>query len=172
MHNNIENRKLISYQYYFNPFEYRMNNKRGYDILTTKSQTIMDGNKYLTDIQAKKLETQWDKIKNNSDVKHNTLNKVYKADYDASDIELNYSNYLSKRKPILEQRSKTIEIINNNSSRNKNEKNNKDLIKSNNFYKNNLYNNFENLVNYNPKRSGTIDKDEFFGIPKRMLTSI
>ena len=171
MHNNIENQKLISHQHYFNPFEYRMNNKRGYDILTTKSQTIMEGNKYLTDIQAKKLETHWDKINNNSDIKHNTLKNIYKADYDASDIDLNYSNYLNKRKPILEQRSKTIEIIHKN-SRNKNEQKNNDLIKSTNIYKNNVYNSFENLVNYNPKRSDTMDKDQFFGIPKTMLKSL
>ena len=171
MHNNIENQKLISHQHYFNPFEYRMNNKRGYDILTTKSQTIMEGNKYLTEIQAKKLETHWDKIKNNSDIKHNTLKNIYKADYDASDIDLNYSNYLNKRKPILEQRSKTIEIIHKN-SRNKNEQKNNDLIKSSNIYKNNVYNSFENLVNYNPKRSDTMDKDQFFGIPKTMLKSL
>jgi hypothetical protein len=172
MHNNIESQKLISHQHYFNPFEYRMNNKRGYDILTTKSQTIMEGNKYLTEIQTKKLETQWDKIKNNADLKHNTLKNIFKADYDENDIDLNYSNYLSKRKPILEQRAKTIDIIHKASSRNKNENKINPLIKSNEFYKNNVYNKFENLVNYNPKRCDTIDKDRFFGIPKNMLSSI
>ena len=172
MHNNIESQKLISHQHYFNPFEYRMNNKRGYDILTTKSQTIMEGNKYLTEIQTKKLETQWDKIKNNADLKHNTLKNIFKADYDENDIDLNYSNYLSKRKPILEQRAKTIDIIHKSSSRNKNENKINPLIKSNEFYKNNVYNKFENLVNYNPKRCDTIDKDRFFDIPKNMLSSI
>ena len=111
--NNIESQKLISHQNYFNPFEYRINNIRGYDILTNKSQTIDEGNKYLTDIQSKKLETHWDKIINNADNKNNSFKskKLFIAEYDSSDIDKNYSNYLSMRKPILNQRSNTIDII-------------------------------------------------------------
>ena len=169
-HNNIESQKLISHQHYFNPFEYRMNNKRGYDILTNKSQTIDEGNKYLTEIQSKKLESQWDKITKNADIKNNTFkNKnLYKEAYDASDIDINYSNYLIKRKPILEQRSNTIDTIHKNSTRNG--KNNF-LTKTIDNYKNNVYNKFDNLVNYNPKRNGTVDKDKFFGTPKAVLSS-
>ena len=124
-HNNLETRKLISHQYYFNPFEYKMNNIRGYDILTNKSQTIMEGNKYLTEIQAKKLETNWDKIKKNADSKTNTFKskKLYLSEYDTNDIDLHYSNYLSKRKPILEQRANTINFIErNNGKKDKNKK--------------------------------------------------
>ena len=170
-HNNIETQKLISHQHYFNPFEYRMNNKRGYDILTNKSQTIDEGNKYLTEIQTKKLESQWDKITGNADIKNNTFkNKnLYREAYDASDIDINYSNYLIKRKPILEQRCNTIDTIHKNNTRNG--KNNNFLTKTIDNYKNNIYNKFDNLVNYNPKRNGTVDKDKFFGTPKAVLSS-
>ena len=65
--NNIETQKLISHQNYFNPFEYKIQNKRGYNILTNKSQTVSEGNKYLSEIQESKLTTDWDKLKNNSD---------------------------------------------------------------------------------------------------------
>ena len=170
-HNNLESQKLISHQHYFNPFEYRMNNIRGYDILTNKSQTIMEGNKYLTEIQAKKLETHWDKIKKNAD-NNNTLKNgnIYKADYDMNDIDLNYSNYLSMRKPILNQRANTIDII--NKSNTKKSRNTKVLTKSIDNYKNNLFNKFENIINFDIKKGGTIDKDKFFGTPKALLTSI
>ena len=170
-HNNLESQKLISHQHYFNPFEYRMNNIRGYDILTNKSQTIMEGNKYLTEIQAKKLETHWDKIKKNAD-NNNTLKNgnIYKADYDMNDIDLNYSNYLSMRKPILNQRANTIDII--NKSNTKKSRNINILTKSIDNYKNNVFNKFENLINFKHRRSGTIDKDKFFGTPKALLTSI
>ena len=172
-HNNLESQKLISHQHYFNPFEYRMNNIRGYDILTNKSQTIMEGNKYLTDIQSKKLETQWDKIKNNADKKNNTFKSknLYLAEYDSSDIDLHYSNYLSMRKPILEQRANTIDIIHRNNG--KNGKNGNTLTKSIDISKNNnVFNRYENLINYKYKRNETIDKDKFFGTPKAMLSSI
>ena len=172
-HNNLESQKLISHQHYFNPFEYRMNNIRGYDILTNKSQTIMEGNKYLTDIQSKKLETQWDKIKNNADKKNNTFKSknLYLAEYDSNDIDLHYSNYLSKRKPILEQRANTIDIIHRNNG--KNGKNGNTLTKSIDISKNNnVFNRYENLINYKYKRNETIDKDKFFGTPKAMLSSI
>ncbi len=172
-HNNLESQKLISHQNYFNPFEYRMNNIRGYDILTNKSQTIMEGNKYLTDIQSKKLETQWDKIKNNADKKNNTFKSknLYLAEYDSSDIDLHYSNYLSMRKPILEQRANTIDIIHRNNG--KNGKNGNTLTKSIDISKNNnVFNRYENLINYKYKRNETIDKDKFFGTPKAMLSSI
>ena len=150
-----------------------MNNKRGYDILTTKSQTIMEGNKYLTDIQSKKLETQWDKIKNNADKKNNTFKSknLYLAEYDSNDIDLHYSNYLSMRKPILEQRANTIDIIHRNNG--KNGKNGNTLTKSIDISKNNnVFNRYENLINYKYKRNETIDKDKFFGTPKAILTSI
>ena len=172
-HNNLESQKLISHQHYFNPFEYRMNNIRGYDILTNKSQTIMEGNKYLTDIQSKKLETHWDKIKNNADKKNNTFKSknLYLAEYDSSDIDLHYSNYLSMRKPILEQRANTIDIIHRNNG--KNGKNGNTLTKSIDISKNNnVFNRYENLINYKYKRNETIDKDKFFGTPKAMLSSI
>ena len=172
-HNNLESQKLISHQHYFNPFEYRMNNIRGYDILTNKSQTIMEGNKYLTDIQSKKLETQWDKIKNNADKKNNTFKSknLYLAEYDSNDIDLHYSNYLSMRKPILEQRANTIDIIHRNNG--KNGKNGNTLTKSIDISKNNnVFNRYENLINYKYKRNETIDKDKFFGTPKAMLSSI
>ena len=168
-HNNLESQKLISHQHYFNPFEYRMNNIRGYDILTNKSQTIMEGNKYLTEIQTKKLETHWDKIKNNADNKNNTFKSknLYLAEYDASDIDLHYSNYLSKRKPILDQRANTINIINRKDE--KNMRNENKLAKS---IDNNMgvFNKFENLIDYKYKRNNTIDKDKFFETPKAMLS--
>ena len=175
-HNNLESQKLISHQYYFNPFEYRMNNIRGYDILTNKSQTIMEGNKYLTDIQAKKLETNWDKIKNNSDNKTNTFKskKLYLSEYDTNDIDLHYSNYLSKRKPILEQRANTINFIERNNEKKDMDKNalTKSIdIKGISNNNNNVFNKFENLINFRHRRSGTIDKDKFFGTPKAILTS-
>ena len=171
-HNNLESRQLINYQHYFNPFEYKMNNLRGYDILTNKSQTILEGNKYLTEIQTKKLETTWDKIKNNSDSKNNTFKdgKLYKSGYDTSDIDIDYSNYLSKRKPILEQRSRTIDIINKNS--NKEGKNNNILNTINNTSnttRNCVHNKYENMVNYNPKKNGIIDKYSFFGTVKKYI---
>ena len=174
-HNNLETRKLISHQYYFNPFEYKMNNIRGYDILTNKSQTIMEGNKYLTEIQAKKLETNWDKIKNNADSKTNTFKskKLYLSEYDTNDIDLHYSNYLSKRKPILEQRANTINFIERNNGKKDNNK--KSLTKSidmKGMYNNNVFNKFENLINFRHKGNETIDKDKFFGTPKAILTSI
>ena len=148
-----------------------MNNIRGYDILTNKSQTIMEGNKYLTEIQAKKLETHWDKIKKNAD-NNNTLKNgnIYKADYDMNDIDLNYSNYLSMRKPILNQRANTIDII--NKSNTKKSRNINILTKSIDNYKNNVFNKFENIINFDIKKGGTIDKDKFFGTPKALLTSI
>ena len=168
-HNNLESQKLISHQHYFNPFEYRMNNIRGYDILTNKSQTIMEGNKYLTEIQTKKLETHWDKIKNNADNKNNTFKSknLYLAEYDASDIDLHYSNYLSKRKPILDQRANTINIINRKDEQNM--RNENKLAKS---IDNNMgvFNKFENLIDYKYKRNNTIDKDKFFETPKAMLS--
>ena len=174
-HNNLESQKLISHQYYFNPFEYKMNNIRGYDILTNKSQTIMEGNKYLTEIQAKKLETNWDKIKNNADSKTNTFKskKLYLSEYDTNDIDLHYSNYLSKRKPILEQRANTINFIERNNGKKDNNK--KSLTKSidmKGMYNNNVFNKFENLINFRHKRNEIIDKDKFFGTPKAILTSI
>ena len=152
-----------------------MNNIRGYDILTNKSKTIMEGNKYLTEIQAKKLETNWDKIKNNADSKTNTFKskKLYLSEYDTNDIDLHYSNYLSKRKPILEQRANTINFIERNNDKKDMDK--KALTKSidvkgiNNS--NNVFNKFENLINFKHRRSGTIDKDKFFGTSKAILTS-
>ena len=36
---------------------------------------------------------------------------------------------------------------------------------------NNVFNKFENLINFRHRRSGTIDKDKFFGTPKAILTS-
>ena len=170
--NNLETQKLISYQNYFNPFEYRMNNIRGYDILTNKSQTINEGNKYLTEIQSKKLETHWDKIINNADNKNNSFKskQLFKAEYDSADIDKNYSDYLSMRKPILNQRANTIDIIEKNN--NKNPKNKIMLTKSidsKNHYKNNIYNNFDNLIEFRKNNGLKIDKDIFFGTSKAIL---
>ena len=171
-HNNLESQKLINHQHYFNPFEYRMNNIRGYDILTNKSQTIMEGNKYLTEIQAKKLESNWDKIQNNADNKNNTFKSknLYIEEYDTSDIDLHYSNYISKRKPILDQRANTINIIHRNNGKNVENKN--VLFKNIDNNRNKVFNKFENLIDYKYKRSETIDKDKFFQTPKVMLSSI
>ena len=40
------------------------------------------------------------------------------------------------------------------------------------MYNNNVFNKFENLINFRHKGNETIDKDKFFGTPKAILTSI
>ena len=172
--NNIETQKLISHQSYFNPFEYKILNKRGYDILTNKAQTVSEGNKYLTEIQESKLTTDWDKLKSNSDKDNNTFKskKLFKLSYDTSDIDINYSNYLNLRKPTLNQRANTID---NNYDKNKN----RNFRKGNNFSKSidllynndinkNFYNKYENRIDYHMKYNN-MDKGMFFGISNASL---
>ena len=180
--NNIETQKLISHQSYFNPFEYKIQNKRGYDILTNKAQTVAEGNKYLTEIQEKKLTTDWDKLKNNSDRNNNTFKSknLFKAAYDTSDLDINYSNYLNLRKPILNQRSNTIDNTNNfNYEKNKNRNQyfkrgnpmSKSIdmlnIKNNN---NNVFNRYEDRIDYHMKYND-MDKGLFFGTPRSTLNN-
>jgi len=161
--NNIEAKRLIDEQTYFNPFEYRIMNKRGYDILTTEPKTLSELNKNLTEIQSQKLITSWDKLKNNSDVNNNTFKnkKIYKAEYDESDIDINYSNYMKLRKPTLNQRSNTIEAESRNNKNifllktpisNKRNKRNQEFSKSieeiinNNTSNSRIYNKMENRI--------------------------
>ena len=172
--NNIETQKLISHQNYFNPFEYKIQNKRGYNILTNKSQTVSEGNKYLSEIQESKLTTDWDKLKNNSDKDNNTFKtkNLYKVAYDTSDIDINYSNYLNLRKPILNQRSNTIE----NMSCKKNKNLDKIYNRGNGLSKsidvmngrNNVFNELENRIDYHMKYND-MNKGLFFGTPNSVL---
>ena len=175
--NNIETQNIIKHQSYFNPFEYKLHNKRGYDILTNESQTVSEGNKYLTEIQEKKLIKDWDILKNNADKDNNTFKSknLYKVVYDTSDIDINYSNYLKLRKPILEQRSNTIE---NNYDKNRNRekifKRGNGLSKSidvifNNKNNNHVFNKFENRIDYHIKYDD-MDKGIFFGTPNSILS--
>ena len=183
--NNIETQKLIGHQSYFNPFEYKIQNKRGYDILTNKVQTVSEGNKYLTEIQEKKLITDWDKLKNNSDKNRNTFKSknLYKVAYDTSDLDINYSNYLNLRKPILNQRANTIDNNYNyekNKNRNQNIKRGNPLSKSidvmfnnknknnSNINSNNIFNRFEDRIDYQMKYND-MDKGLFFGTPRSTL---
>ena len=177
--NNIETQKLISHQSYFNPFEYKILNKRGYDILTNKSQTVSEGNKYLTEIQESKLTTDWDKLKNNSDKDNNTFKSknIFKVAYDTSDIDINYSNYLNLRKPTLNQRSNTIDNnYEKNSVRNIRKGNNlsksiDDVFNDNRInpnINNRVYNKYENRIDYHMKYNN-MDKGLFFGTPNSVL---
>ncbi len=175
--NNVESQKLISHQNYFNPFEYKIQNKRGYDILTNKSQTLSEGNKYLSEIQESKLINDWDRLKNNADKDNNTFKSqnLFKVAYDTSDIDVNYSNYLKMRKPLLEQkeqkqqRSYTIENnYDNKSNRNKNFRNGNVLSKSIDKMYSNNNNQFKNRIDYHMKFNN-MDKDLFFGTPKAIL---
>ena len=184
---NIEGRRLMMEQNYFNPFEYKILNKRGYDILTNDPKTLSELNKDLTDIQSNKLITDWDKIKNNSDKNNNTFKtkKIYKAEYDESDIDINYSNYMKLRKPILNQRNNTIDVkpttISNEDKNNLlrtpiSKKRRKDQILSksieeiinSNESNSKIYNKMENRVNPLLAYSN-MDKGLFFGTPKTVL---
>ena len=186
MSNNIEAKRLVDEQKYFNPFDYKILNKRGYDILTNEKKTLSELNEHLTEIQSKKLMTDWDKIKNNADKNNNTFKtkKIYKAEYDGSDIDINYSNYMRLRKPILNQRSITIneesttEMIKNNDLdllktpiHRRNVSKCEDASKSieNIFNTNNkVYNKMEDRVDYHMKYN-KMNKDLFFGTPKSVL---
>ena len=173
--NNTEAQKLISHQNYFNPFEYKIQNKRGYDILTNETHTVSEGNKYLSEIHEKKFVNDWDKLKNNSDKENNTFkNKnLYKVAYDTSDIDVNYSNYLKKRKPLLNQRANTID---NNYEKNKNRS--KNIVNGNRLSKSidrintdiNLYNQLDNRIDYHMNYNN-MDKELFFGTAKAILKS-
>ena len=185
MGNNLEAQKLISHQSYFCPFEFKIHNKLGYDILTNKAQTLSEKNKYLTDIQSEKLMSDWDKLKRDVDENNNTFKtkKIYKGAYDTSDIDINYSDYMKMRKPILEQRSNTIDV-----NKDKNENKNLNLLKTpipnkrnrvdNNLSKSieniinsshtNVYNKMENRIDYQMKYNN-MNKDLFFGTPKAVL---
>ena len=183
---NIEAKRLVDQQNYFNPFEYKILNKRGYDILTTEPKTLSELNQHLTDIQSKKLITDWDKIKNNADKNTNTFKtkKIYKSDYDESDIDINFSNYMKLRKPILNQRSITIdEESNTDNNKNKNlyllktpihnKSDRKDHALSQSiegiFNNNNkVFNNMEDRVDYHMKYN-KMNKGLFFGTPKTVL---
>ena len=186
--NNIELKRLVDEQNYFNPFEYKLLNKRGYDILTNEKKTLSELNKNLTKIQNDKLITSWDKLKNNSDINNNTFKskKIYKDAYDESDIDINYSNYMKMRKPILNQSSNTID----DDSKKKENKNiyllrtpipNKRNIRKNEEFSRNIeeiinsngsncrvYNKIENRIDDHIKYSH-MDKDLFFGTPKSVL---
>ena len=170
--NNIEAQKLISHQNYFNPFEYKIQNKRGYNILTNETHTVSEGNKYLSEIHEKKFINDWDKLKNNSDKENNTFKSknIYKVSYDTSDIDVNYSNYLKMRKPLLNQRSNTID--NNyekikNKSKNINDGNK--LSKSIDRISTDInLNILSNRIDY-PKNYNNMDKDLFFGTAKAIL---
>ena len=186
MSNNIETKRLVDEQKYFNPFDYKILNKRGYDILTNERKTLSELNEHLTEIQSKKLTTDWDKIKNNSDKNNNTFKtkKIYKAAYDESDIDINYSNYMRLRKPILNQRSNDINeesIIEKNKNSNnldllktpihKSGRKGQDISKSieNIFHTNNkVYNKMEDRVDYHMEYN-KMNKDLFFGTPKSVL---
>ena len=178
--NNIETQKLISHQNYFNPFEYKIQNKRGYNILTNKSQTVSEGNKYLSEIQESKLTTDWDKLKNNSDKDNNTFKtkQLYKVAYDTSDIDINYSNYLNLRKPILNQRCNTIDNLGNNYNKSKeldrkykrgnNLSKSIDVMNGRNNY---VFNKLENRIDYHMKYNN-MNKGLFFGTPNSVLKNI
>lgn len=182
--NNCESQKLLNHQNYFNPFEYKMQNKRGYNILTNAPQTVSEGNKYLSELQSKKLITDWGKLKNNSDKDNNTFKSknLYKVSCDPNDIDVNYSNYLNARKPILNQRYNTIDNIDyKNKNRvpikNKNSRNDRDrmgnqmISKSiSKLYNNNIFNKYEDRIDYHIKYSD-MDKDKFFGTPRAILKS-
>ena len=180
--NNIEEKQLIDQQNYFNPFEYKILNKRGYDILTNEKQTLSELNKNLTEIQSKKLMTDWDKLKKNADKDSNTFKSknIYKSEYDGSDVDINYSNYMKLRKPILNQSSNTIDneqnIINKNSYilrtpiPNKNNRNyiSKSIEEAINNSNNQIFNQLENRIDYKMNYN-KMNKDLFFGTPKTVL---
>ena len=170
--NNVENQKLISHQSYFNPFEYKIQNKRGYNILTNKSQTVSEGNKYLSEIQERKLITDWNRLKNNSDKDNNTFKskKIYKVAYDTNDIDINYSNYLNLRKPTLNQRANTID---NNLDKKRERNNNKGIGLSKSIdtmINNNVFNKLQNRLDYHMKYND-MNKDLFFGTSNAILNN-
>ena len=186
MGNNIEAKKLIDEQNYFNPFEYKILNKRGYDILTNERKTLSELNKNLSEIQSNKLVTNWDKIKNNSDENNNTFKnkKIYKAEYDESDIDINYSNYMKIRKPILNKRFNTLEAEPNNNPvkklyllktpiprKKRKEENNRSIQEIMNLNNSNskIYNKMENRVDEGYLKYSKMNKDLFFGTPKSVL---
>ena len=184
--NNIEAQKLISHQNYFCPFEYKIHNQLGYDILTNKPHTLSEGNKYLTDIQSDKLMSDWDKLKLNCDKSNNTFKskKIFKDDYDISDIDVNYSNYMKFRKSTLNQNKSS----NNKDNINKKDNKNIELMKTPipnrrnrrepnlsrsieeiiNNSNSNIYNKIENRIDYEMKYNN-MDKGLFFGTPKSVL---
>jgi hypothetical protein len=180
--NNIEEKMLIDQQKYFNPFEYKILNKRGYDALTNEVHTLSELNKNLTEIQNKKLITDWDKLKNGSDKNNNTFKskKIYKSEYDDADVDINYSNYMKLRKPILNQRCNTLDNEQNNNDKNSfllrtpvpNKKNRNYLSKSieetigNSCNK--VHNKMENRIDYKMEYN-KMNKDLFFGTPKTVL---
>ena len=171
--NNVESQKIINHQSYFNPFEYKIQNKRGYDILTNETQTVSEGNKYLTEIQEKKLITDWNRLKNDSDKDNNTFKskKIYKVAYDTSDIDINYSNYLNLRKPTLNQRANTID--NNNYEKRRERNYNKENVLSKSIgviHNNNIFNKYENRVDYH-KKYNDMNKDLFFGTSNAILNN-
>ena len=184
---NIEGRRLQMEQNYFNPFEYKLLNKRGYDILTNEPKTLSELNKDLTEIQSNKLITNWDKIKNNADKNNNTFKskKIYKAEYDESDIDINYSNYMKLRKPTLTQKNYTIDINTNNTGNDdknyllrtpiskkgrKEQRLSKSIeeILNSNGSNSKIYNKMENRINPLLAYSN-MDKGLFFGTPKTVL---
>ena len=175
MSNNNAEQKNINCHNYFHPFELILQNKRGYDILTNKEQTYSDNNKYLSDIQNKKMTKDWDKIKINSD-QNNSFNnkKIYKQEYDYSDVNDNYNKFLDERK-------ERIKIINDNKKlimKTPNIKNNlgslsvdnmKNIPKTNKVLNTDsgvFNNNAKDRIMYH-KGSDYMNKNEFFGIPDK-----
>ena len=93
--------------------------------------------------------SDWDKLKRDVDENNNTFKtkKIYKGAYDTSDIDINYSDYMKMRKPILEHRSNTIDV-----NKDKNENKNLNLLKTpipnkRNRGDNNLSKSIENIIN-------------------------
>ena len=134
---------------------------------------MSEGNKYLTEIQEKKLITDWNRLTNDSDKDNNTFKnkKLFKVAYDTSDIDINYSNYLNLRKPTLNQRANTID--NNNYEKRRERNYNKGNILSKSIdviHNNNVFNKYENRVDYY-KKHNDMDKGLFFGISNTILNN-
>ena len=175
MSNNNAEQKNINSHNYFHPFELIMQNKRGYDILTNKEQTYSDNNKYLSDIQNKKLTKDWDKIKLNSDENNSFKDKpIYKQNYDYSDVNDNYNKFLDERKQRMKIINDNKKLIMKTPAKSNlaslSVDNMKDVPKTNKINKteSNIFsNNIKDRITYHIKGKDYMDKDEFFGIPKK-----
>ena len=176
MSNNNAVLKNVNCHNYYRPFELILQNKRGYNILTNKEQTYSDNNKYLSDIQNKKMTKDWDKIKLNSDENNSFKNKsIFKEEYDYSDVNDNYNKFLDERKERLK-------IINENQKlimKTPNARSNLGSLSVDNMKTapkvsktidtdSCLFSNEpKNQIMYHIKGNNYMDKYEFFGIPKK-----
>lgn len=186
MGNNNDNLRDSNTQSHCNCFEYKILDKRGYDIVNNKSNISKDSihktkanilgtdNKFLEQVKSEKYMEEWDKLKAKSDKEKNTfdIKGIYKQPYDFSDVDKNYGKYLEARKNSLNGfRGNSIDSYETYSGKTGYEPNSNrgGLSKSVNPYNKSkkltntyVFNEPSNIINCK-MNYGQMDKNRFFG---------